>query len=730
MALFSRKDKPEGASEVSRFRTFGIFIVSVALIIGALTYWYYRRATAGIEAGAEVAAAATTPVSAAEAASPEYVRLIRQRNIEQARRAALTGESAIATAVRPSYFDSGDFQGRAKKGCSVEELKRAREAGVTAFELRCKGCSAAALKAAGYTAGELAAAGYSAAELKAAGFTAKQLRAAGFSAAELKRAGFDVSDLAAAGYTPAELAAAGFTPDQLRFAGLSDAELAAAGIGVGKPANMPKNCSVPALRKARADGISAAQLKKMGCGAAALKAAGYTAAELKAAGFTAAQLKAAGFTAAQLRNAGFTAGDLLKAGFTPKELKDAGFTAKELRQAGVSAGDLLAAGFTPEQLRKAGFSEGDLLRAGVAPPKPTVAAVDAKKAACDVQTLRTLRSQGVKARALKALGCKTAQLQAAGYTAAEIAGLPTPTTPVGVGPPPLQPGAIEPPIGGTEEEQFLRRLQKRQEAQLTAQQREDELQKISQAMRSNASNLFANWVPPPLQQYQEAAPPKKKEEQQQQAAPEQLAEGKPGEEKKPKGPTITLKAGTIIYGVLDAGVNSDENSPVLATVVMGKLKTSRLMGKFKLLRQRLLISFDKMSIPWANASISVQVVAVDPETARTALAHHVNNHYFLRYGTLFASSFLSGLGNAIGQAGSQTSSGAGGVVTTFDRLNPTEKFLVALGEVGTQYANVLGENFRRKPTVTVEAGQGVGLLFMEDATLPLPNPLQEVFHAG
>lgn len=746
MAILGGKSKPGVVSEGGRFRTFGLFILVVVLAIGGMSYFYYKKQTAGVAVGAAVSGASGIVAdTASEKSSPEFVKLVRQQNLEQAERAKETGDSALSSVVRPSYFDSGDFETSAKKGCSVAELKRAKESGVSPFELRCKGCSSAALKAAGFSAGEMAAAGFSATELKSAGFTAKDLKAAGFSAAELKKAGFDVTNLASAGYSAAELAQAGYTPDQLKFAGFSDADLAAAGIGVGVPPNMPKDCSAESLARARESGISAAQLQTLKCGAAALKAAGFTAAQLKAAGFTAAQLKAAGFRAQELKAAGFSAGELMKAGFVPQELRAAGFSANELRDAGVSAEALAQAGYTADQLKAAGFSEGDLYRAGII-AKPTqgdvssdVLAAAQKKSVCNIDTARTLRAQGVSAGTLIALGCQAEQLKAAGYSEAEVA--------KGVAEASLSPeqraalasaraaasqaddlSSIE-PIEGTEESTFLSKLQSRQEAQLNRAQREDQVNRISAAMRTNAQGLFTTWTPPAAQEFQVADEEEKdKDKEKNGATAAQTAEmvsggagARPGATTL-TGPTIPVTAGTIMFGCLDTGVNSDEESPVLVSVVSGQFKGAKMIGTFKVVEKKLVLNFSRMSLPWHGSSVGVKVVAVDPDTARTALAHHVDNHYFLRYGTLFASSFMSGLAQAISQSGSTTSATTAGVVTTTPQLDTTEKILVALGEVGTQYANVLGQNFNRKPTVTVEAGQGVGLLFMDDAQIPMPNP--------
>lgn len=719
MALFGKKGNSGAVGEASRFRTFGIFLVILVLVLGGMFYAYQKRSKAGITSAAAISGASRVKaVGATETISPEFSKLVREKNIQQAEEAARTGKSAVATVVRPSYFDSDEYQGRqVKKGCSVKELRRARAAGVSASELRCLGCPSAALKAAEFTAAEMRAAGFSAQELRVAGFNAAELKTAGYSASDLKAAGFDVSNLAEAGFTAAELSQAGFSPDQLRFAGYSDADLAAAGVGIAAPANLSANSSRADLVRAKQAGVSAAQLRKNGIGAVALRDAGYTAEELKAAGFSTSELKAAGFDPAELKAAGYSAASLLEAGYTAEQLKKAGYTAEQLRAAGATAEDLVAAGFTREELKKAGYSDGDLLRAGLEEPEKVAQAATK----CDVQTLRNLRSKGIAATSMVALGCNTEELKSAGFTEDEISGKVAPIVQVAAD---SNAEDLVPTAGMTEEDALLAQMEARQERQLSQQERKDQINRRSQIMRGNASALMSNWVPPAKQEFEEAVEPKEPPsvagaQGQPQAAGSGARTVATGQT---MAPTFTVKAGTIMFGVLDTGINSDEDgSPVLATIVEGKFKGSRLVGRFQLVDKRLLISFDKLAATWLPTSSKVNIIAIDPDTARTAIASHVDNHYFLRYGTLFASSFLSGLSTAVTSSGSQTSSGAGGIVTTTDPLNTTEKLMVALGEVGTQYASVLGENFKRKPTVTVEAGQGVGLLFREDTQIELPS---------
>jgi len=115
----------------------------------------------------------------------------------------------------------------------------------------------------------------------------------------------------------------------------------------------------------------------------------------------------------------------------------------------------------------------------------------------------------------------------------------------------------------------------------------------------------------------------------------------------------------------------------------------------------------------------VNAVAIDPNTARTAISGQVNNHYLLRYGTLFASSFLSGLSNAILQSNTTTQcAGLFNCVTNVGNLSAGQEITVGLGTVGQQYANTMGKNFSRPPTVKINGGAGIGILIMSDLKLP------------
>uniref|UniRef100_UPI004040CB44 IcmE (DotG) n=1 Tax=Legionella pneumophila subsp. pneumophila TaxID=91891 RepID=UPI004040CB44 len=668
-------------------------------------------------------------------------------------------------------------------GCDVEALKKEREAGVSAALIRqYAGCSAQALKAAGFTDADLANAGFTPAQISAAtplsdaeikaagcdpdklkklfsaGVSAKRIKELnGCSAEALKAAGYDAQSLLAAGFTPQELLAAGFTPKQLEDAGLNPVSI----IADGRVAD----CSVESLKKARAAGVSALTIKQtLGCSAAALKAAGYTAKELKDAGFTAAELKAAGFSAKELKDAGFTAKELRDAGFSAQELKDVGFSAKDLKDAGFSAAELKAAGFTAAQLKAAGFSAKDLKDAGFSAAELKAAgfsakelkdagfsASDLKNAGFSAKELKDagfsasdLKSAGFSASELKNAGYSADELKKAGYTSAELrnAGFsPQESAVAGLQGPDLQqldssitgipsiPGATPRPTtsdAASSAEQLQAILQKQNE-QLAEQKYQQEIQQRTSDMLTAATQLVQDWKQVETQVYTEGT------EETKTSGGESAVPGTgtgTGSNNQPvdQGAVSAqnqaiIKTGDIMFAVLDTSVNSDEPGPILATIVTGKLKGSKLIGSFNLPSNadKMVITFNTMSIPGAEKTISISAYAIDPNTARTALASRTNHHYLMRYGSLFASSFLQGFGNAFQSANTTiTIGGTGGgnniTVANGVRRSTLENAVIGLATVGKAWSQQAQQLFNTPTTVEVYSGTGLGILFTQDVT--------------
>lgn len=660
--------------------------------------------------------------------------------------------------------------------CSPTQLKAA---GYSAAELKAAGFMAEQLKNAGFTTEELKLSGLSAKDLHGAGISAAELKDNGFSAGDLMQAGFTPADLIAAGFTAEQLRFAGVDAQALKTAGIagttakaggySDGEMLRGGyprleIGIAEAATLrPTTKPVPetpfaatllqtgaSVKELKDRGYTVGQLREAGVAAADLKNAGFTVSELRASGLTAGELMRAGFTSAELTQAGYPYAELqvatsISSGANATQLKAQGLTAVQLRMGGVPADQLKAAGFNATQLKQAGFTAGELTRGGF--------------------TQAELQQAGYTSVQLGVAGIKPPAGLAPAVTAPGGVALPVPTTlPAGVTPvigvptpvpgkpttvtagapvpstaaapavtpaptPAAQPASLDTqtsslvaPLPDQDQrmQDMLEKLQVRQEKRMSQQQRQDLLKAIEANMAAQAGELFASWAPPPTQQYVESKD-KNKTDSSAGGGPN----GMPGSENQQQatageeGGTV-IKAGTIMFGTLDTGINSDEQSPILATIVQGPLKGSKLLGQFSRVDKKVVLSFNVLSVPSLPNSMTVNAVAIDADTARTAISSDVDNHYLLRYGTLFASSFVAGLGEAVLQSGSTTVDSTFGTSTTQNpTTSATEKGLIALGNVGNQYSRILAQNFNRPPTVKVESGTGIGILLMSDLNLPV-----------
>ncbi len=668
-------------------------VAGVVVLAGAGGYWFYQHhQAAALQSGANFN---NTPnlkaLPGVGNPSQEYVKSVVYQNAQNAHKAAVHGNSNVPTLTRASFLGNPeDFLGDDMRShncktprpdaaaCSVAALKQARKSGVNADELKCKGCMCPSMKTAGFTAGELKKAGFDAKGLKACGFTAKQLKAAGFSAKELKDAGFSAKQLAAAGFTPGQLKAAGFSNKDIANAGYTPSELAAAGIGVKNKIN---DCSPKALKRAHDAGVSAVEMRQKGCGLAALAAAGYNARELRDAGFGARDLAAAGFSPKSLRNAGFSAQDLKNAGLSAGQLKDAGFNAddlakagfspSDLRSAGYDADDLRKAGYLPNQLKQAGYTSGDLIRAGYSPEQAGYVAPVAQNTGAAINNL--------------ASGDMHANNSA---------------------------GSIPSVMAGTMQGR-LEHIQQIQQQQLAAQAQQQALTEEEGSMQQQVSALQSQWTGVAPQQYQQVIKSKVPV-----VGVQVSMAGAAAAKQNAAANGAVLKAGTVMFAVLDTGINSDNlNSPVMAHIVTGPLKGAKLMGQFSRSDTKVQLQFNIANIPSVTNSVGISAVAIDQNTAQTAVSGNVNNHYLLRYGSMFASAFVSGISDAM-QSGGSAVYGPGFVWRTHDKLNTAQQVAAGLGNVGQEYSQNMSQNFNRAPTVKIPGGTGIGVLLMSDMQLP------------
>ncbi len=635
----------------------------------------------------------------------------------------------------------------AAASCEIDKLKALVAKDVTAKQIRdINGCDISILKQLGFNVDDLLTAGFTPEQLAAVGLykdglddeirkggcsadalkalkekgvTAKKIRELNScSASELKTSGFSSKDLAAAGFTPAELLKVGFSPDELKDACL--ALFPAGVIAAGRTAD----CSVESLKAARAMGVSAKTIKEtLGCSAAAMRAAGFTASELRDAGFTAAELKNAGFSAKELKDAGFSAKDLRDAGFSAKELKDAGFSAKDLKDAGFSAKELKDAGFSAKDLKAAGFSAKDLKDAGFSAQDLKDAGFSAKE----------LLKAGYSPTQLKNAGFSNSELEQAGLSHKDsaLAGLDEID--------PLEKKSsnltVIPSLGGDSQKDKTaqladnaKRLQSVMEKQKLMQMDQKYQQKIQQrtsAMIAAANQIMQPWNVVNNQQYQAGNEKDDKSDKDEATRLSGLAtmpqKNAKGEEIQPQQSAPLIRMGDIMFAVIDTAVNTDEPGPILATIVTGNFKGGKLIGSFNLPSNadKMVITFNTLTMPGAPKSLSISAFAIDPNTGRTALSSETDHHYLERYGSLFASTFLEGFGNAFQSADTTIQVGGTGGVTNTTVQNgigrsALENAVIGLATVGKAWSQVAQQNMSRPTTVQIYSGTAVGVLFTQD----------------
>ena len=183
--------------------------------------------------------------------------------------------------------------------------------------------------------------------------------------------------------------------------------------------------------------------------------------------------------------------------------------------------------------------------------------------------------------------------------------------------------------------------------------------------------------------------------------------------------SVMIKAGDILYAVIDTSVNSDQpGTPVRAKIVTGKYKGTILLGGFVREQDKVVVSFTLMSGKQFSSSLPISAYAINGKTAQTAMASDVDHHYLTRFGSLFAASFLQGFGTYFSQNTATICINPGNCIGVDQqaRESAANAAYAGVGQVGTQLSNSLASEFNRPPTVTLNQGTTVGILFMKDVS--------------
>ena len=199
---------------------------------------------------------------------------------------------------------------------------------------------------------------------------------------------------------------------------------------------------------------------------------------------------------------------------------------------------------------------------------------------------------------------------------------------------------------------------------------------------------------------------------------------------------IIIKSGTILFGVIDTKVNSDEPGPILAKIVHGSLKGTTLIGNIQnnsnKFAEGLSINFKTANIPDKIKSYSISAMALDPDTARTAIASDVDHHYLLRWGSVFAASFLKGYSKSIADTGNTVQqtinplTGTTNVTTTTNPLSSKKaQIYQGLSDVASTWSSNVSNFTDRAPTITIDPGTSIGIMLTADFVVPANEDLSE-----
>ena len=188
-----------------------------------------------------------------------------------------------------------------------------------------------------------------------------------------------------------------------------------------------------------------------------------------------------------------------------------------------------------------------------------------------------------------------------------------------------------------------------------------------------------------------------------------------------------IKAGKVCYANLDTGVNTDDTKDIRATILSCKsddgtldLAKTALTGKVEVNNQwseAAVLRFNRMSMPFAAESQGVEILAIDENTYRTAVASDVDHHYVLKTVGLFASGFLEGVNEGLlkgGQTQSVTTTSNGSTVVSTESYSDKQLAMLGLSKVGAKTATAAGNLYNRPNTISIERNVGIGIVFMSD----------------
>ena len=179
---------------------------------------------------------------------------------------------------------------------------------------------------------------------------------------------------------------------------------------------------------------------------------------------------------------------------------------------------------------------------------------------------------------------------------------------------------------------------------------------------------------------------------------------------------VLMPAGRGIYARTVLAASSDQGGPVVVEALSGPIAGDRMTGSFERRDERLVIKLDSITLQDGTQQ-SINALVVSPDTLETSVASSVDEHYLSRFVLPVAAAFVSGLGQAIGQSNSTVTASPFGGATAFQKLGIGQELGVAAGVGAAQFGAAVRESAPRGPTVKVDAGANVGVMFLTPLTV-------------
>ncbi|MFA6279432.1 MAG: hypothetical protein WC612_01385 [Bdellovibrionales bacterium] len=235
---------------------------------------------------------------------------------------------------------------------------------------------------------------------------------------------------------------------------------------------------------------------------------------------------------------------------------------------------------------------------------------------------------------------------------------------------------------------------------------------LAKAMQKQMQQLMESWTPSHAKIVAGAVPPATEallQKEQSMKSENMTSSGvvNPADVKK-----AIVSAGTVNYAQLLTEANSDVPGPILAQILSGPLSGGRAIGKFQVMNNYLVLTFNLVT--YKGKEYAIDALALDPDTTLGGMATEVDHRYFIRVLLPAAGAFASAFGKALAETPTETTVSNGTVISNQTQKGSKEALYAGLGEVGTTVSEFFkNEANNTKTLVRVAVGTPMGLFFLK-----------------